>query len=631
MKNLSVCLTSLFIFFTIISPLCSNNRTDSLWGVYMNVGDDSLKLQALRNMSFELRSRDPDSAIVLAYLGIKKSEEIESKVMIASFYSVLGTNYSSNENYEKEKESYFKALEYLDKEKDGERLAPIYNNIGNAFDLQSDRKSTSEDNKSLLDSAQKYYQLAYQYYKKTRNKDKISIVLGNMGTLEFKLGNVEQALSYLREAYNIDMEYARYYLAFYKKSNEMSILYKANMMIEFNFLELQLENLLLLIEDDNEFAESLFGLGTVYYELGIFDKCEEYLLKSLKSSLEIKNPMIVKHSYIYLGKLYEKNNNYKKAYLNAKGQKKYLDTLHQRKIEERIADLGAVQENRLKDMEINNLEKLNGEQSRTNIALIIIAVLLIVIMIQLLIRMKAKVMVNTELKDLNATKDKFFSIIAHDLRNPIGNFKISLEVLSQEHDSFSREELTEFLSELNNSASSVFKLLENLLAWSRSQKGEIKLSPEQMDISYIINSNISLLKQMASQKNINLYSRLNEPYFAFYDNNTISTVIRNLISNAIKFTQVGGEICILAENINSELKISICDNGTGISEKDKEKLFKISEKFSTNGTSGEQGTGLGLILCQDFVEKNGGRIWAESEKGKGSKFIFTLPNPKNSL
>jgi len=622
-------LISLFLFFTIISPLCSNNRADSLWILYNKEGgDDSLKLIALRDMSFELRSRDPDSAIVLAYLGIKKSEELASKTLIANFYSVLGVNFGSKTDYKNERESYFKALEYLDKEKDGEILASVFNNIGNSFDLQSRLKSEPSA-KYFLDSAKKYYKLSFKTYIKTGNREKISIILGNMGTLEFKLGNVEQALSYLREAYDLDMENARYFLAFYKKSNELSILYKAGMMTEFNFLELQLENLLLLIDDDNEFAESLFGLGTIYYELGIFDKCEEYLQRSLQSSLKIENAMIVKHSYLFLGKLYEKNNDYKKAYLNAKSQMKFLDTLHQRKIEERIADLAAVQENKLKDMEINNLEELSEVQSRTNTALIIIALLLIVITIQLFIRMRAKAKINTELKELNATKDKFFTIIAHDLRNPIGNFKISLEVLSQEHESFSRGELSEFLSELDNSASSLFKLLENLLAWSRSQKGEIKLSPEQMDINYVINSNISLLKHSASQKNINLYSRLNEPYFAFYDNNTVSTVIRNLISNAIKFTQIGGEISVFAENLDSQLRISICDNGIGISEKDKEKLFKISEKFSNTGTSGEVGTGLGLILCRDFIEKNGGQIWAESENGKGSKFIFTLPNPKN--
>jgi signal transduction histidine kinase len=231
----------------------------------------------------------------------------------------------------------------------------------------------------------------------------------------------------------------------------------------------------------------------------------------------------------------------------------------------------------------------------------------------------------TELKELNDTKDRFFSIIAHDLKNPIGNLKNALEVLSKDYQSFSEEDLGEFLSDLDESARSVFELLENLLHWSRSQRGKIELNAANSNINYVVDSNISLLKQMASQKNINLYSKIEEDHFAFFDNNTISTVIRNLISNAIKFTPDGREIFVMAENSESELKISVCDEGVGISEKDSEKLFRVDEKFSTQGTSGEAGTGLGLILCQDFVEKNGGRIWVESEIGKGSQFIFTLP------
>ncbi len=235
-----------------------------------------------------------------------------------------------------------------------------------------------------------------------------------------------------------------------------------------------------------------------------------------------------------------------------------------------------------------------------------------------------------ELQDLNDTKDRFFSIIAHDLKNPIGNLKSALEILSDDYKSFSEDELGEFLSELDESASSVFELLENLLHWSRSQRGKIELHPEASDINYIIDSNISLLKQMASQKNINLYSKIKEPRIGFYDNNTISTAIRNLVSNAIKFTPEGGEIFLEAEIVNSELKVCVNDTGIGISEPDKIKLFKICEKFTTPGTSGELGTGLGLILCKDFIEKNKGRIWVESKIGKGSQFIFTVPTSSPS-
>lgn len=236
---------------------------------------------------------------------------------------------------------------------------------------------------------------------------------------------------------------------------------------------------------------------------------------------------------------------------------------------------------------------------------------------------------NCNLNELNATKDKFFSIIAHDLKNPISNFRDITKVLVENQDSFSKSEISEYLSMLNNSADSLFGLLENLLEWSRSQRGIIKYEPVHLDFTYLANNVISLSLPLAQAKKIELYSTVPEHFIIDADVNMINTVLRNLVSNAIKFTDENGRIEISATDHEHYSEFSVSDSGVGISQENLKKLFHIAENFSTLGTSNEKGTGIGLILCKEFVDKHGGRIWAESEYGVGTKFSFTIPKTEN--
>ena len=238
---------------------------------------------------------------------------------------------------------------------------------------------------------------------------------------------------------------------------------------------------------------------------------------------------------------------------------------------------------------------------------------------------------NCNLNELNATKDKFFSIIAHDLKNPISNFRDMTKVLVENQDSFSKSEISEYLSMLNNSADSLFGLLENLLEWSRSQRGIIKYEPVQLDFTYLANNVISLTLPLAQAKNIELSNRVPESFIIDADVNMINTVLRNLVSNAIKFTDEHGKIEISASEHENYYELSVSDNGVGISAENLKKLFHVSENFSTLGTSNEKGTGIGLILCREFIDKHCGKIWAESELGIGTKFSFTIPKSLNKI
>jgi len=230
-----------------------------------------------------------------------------------------------------------------------------------------------------------------------------------------------------------------------------------------------------------------------------------------------------------------------------------------------------------------------------------------------------------ELKQLNATKDKFFSIIAHDLINPFQAILGLSSLLIENYNEYGQQEIEEMLNDIESSSKRAYALLENLLIWGRSQTNLIKFQPENIDLKEIVADNLALIKSQSNKKHLHVRSEINTPCFAFADKNMIDTVIRNLITNATKFTPQYGEIVISARKQDKKIEVSVKDTGVGMSARQRDNIFRIDSKMNTPGTENETGSGLGLILCKDFVEKNGGKILVESEEGKGSTFRFTLP------
>lgn len=222
-------------------------------------------------------------------------------------------------------------------------------------------------------------------------------------------------------------------------------------------------------------------------------------------------------------------------------------------------------------------------------------------------------------------KDLFFSIIAHDLKGPLGSSLSLSEILEQEIDTYSREEIKEITGLLHESNKNIYKLLENLLDWSRVQTGMIEYNPKKVLLNKLVEESITLNKNTALNKNIDLKFESTEVIEVELDKDMIDTVLRNLLTNAIKFTDQQGEIRVTMQKIHQKVEVSITDNGIGIPDNIKEKLFKINEKVIQKGTDNETGNGLGLLLCNEFIRKNKGEIWAESKLGKGSTFKFVLP------
>ncbi|RED26861.1 phospho-acceptor domain-containing protein [Flavobacterium cutihirudinis] len=230
-----------------------------------------------------------------------------------------------------------------------------------------------------------------------------------------------------------------------------------------------------------------------------------------------------------------------------------------------------------------------------------------------------------KIQKLLSDKNQFFSIISHDLRGPLGSAVSLSEILVENIEDYSRDEIKEVSETLHDSNKNIYKLLENLLEWSQMQTGMILFRPQNLELNALIKENIELSKNAALNKNINLVFESTEIIEVEADKNMIDTILRNLLSNAIKFTDKKGEVVVTLTKRKQKVEIAISDNGIGVPDSIKERLFKINRKVMQKGTENETGSGLGLLLCNEFVNIHQGKIWVESEPGKGSTFKFTLP------
>ncbi|MEN6551360.1 MAG: two-component regulator propeller domain-containing protein [Methanobacterium sp.] len=234
---------------------------------------------------------------------------------------------------------------------------------------------------------------------------------------------------------------------------------------------------------------------------------------------------------------------------------------------------------------------------------------------------------NEKLQIINSEKDKLFSIIAHDLRSPFNSFLGLTQIMSEELPSLTMDEIKDIAVNMKASASNLYNLLENLLQWSRMQQATIPFNPKLLELFSIIEGNMAMLTQDANKKGIEISCNIPDDINFYADSNMFQTIIRNLVSNAIKFTPKGGKVTLSARTTDeNSVEIIIKDTGIGMSSQMVDNLFRLDVQINRQGTEGEPRTGLGLLICKDFIEKHGGKLWAESEEGKGSIFYFTIPS-----
>lgn len=239
---------------------------------------------------------------------------------------------------------------------------------------------------------------------------------------------------------------------------------------------------------------------------------------------------------------------------------------------------------------------------------------------------------NAKLQELNATKDKFFSLITSDFKTPFNELRELTDDLIGNIDNLQMTEVKDLAIEINNSTQKGLSLLEKLIEWSRIQKGKLKFTPEIVNANFLIKDIISKHKKAAAIKNIKLlFESGDDEFFVFADESMLTFTLNNLISNALKYTTSGGDIILSLKTKDDFVEFTVYDTGVGIAKDDVPKIFDASLFYSTRGTEGETGTGIGLIICKEFIERNGGKLWVESMEGIGSDFKFTIPTRDTSI
>jgi len=560
-------------------------------------------------------------------------------------YNRIASLYNQINDKNKALEYAFKALNIVNENNIDELKANLYNLIGS---LNRDLKN--------LELAEKYYTLAFKEWEKSKNISGLSTAYNNLGIVLDEKGDLQKALEY----YTKSLEFAT-------QQRDSSGIATAYNNIGFLYARIkQFDKALMSYQKSYEISvktngvdaahNTLNNIASTYLKQNNLEKASEALNKALRNIPNVVDQAYKQETYQLLSDLYAKKGDYRNAYHYKCVELAYADTLYTQQRLSSIAEMQARYETETKEKEIELLKKdvelkeLQFQKQRSvqqvliSLTLLLLAIFFGTSLILTIIRKKNKQLaeknaelfeINKKLKEseknlseLNATKDKLFSIIAHDLKNPFNALIGFSDILERNFNHLTDNEKKEYISVISESAQNLYKLLDNLLQWTRAQTGSINYIPEKFKLEPLIKQEVLNLNANAEKKRINVSVNASSAISVYADKNSIATVIRNLLSNAIKFTDIGGTIEIIASESKDFPKMAevvVKDSGIGIDQDDLERIFMIDGSYSTKGTANETGTGLGLLLCHEFVTKNSGKIWVNSSKGSGSEFHFTIP------
>ena len=565
------------------------------------------------------------------------SENLNDKDGLSYCLINIGNLYKSQGNYQLSLEYYQKALKLVEDINDLKGISKILLSLGSIhYELNDFEQAITNYKKALV------------IVEQLKDKKVIARGLNSLGEAYKKQRKFAEALQYSEQALNIRIEIKdREGIAFCYE-NIGDIYYGLS---DFN-KSLQYFNMLLEIAqqlDNNSFIySSYFNMGKVYLKIEKYELALKYTLQSLKIADTLNELNNLKKIHEQLANIYEKLHNYQNAYAQHVLFKQLEDsTLNKENIKKLIVyELNYQHDKEKKVSELEQLKKEVLQREETNRQKIISDSFIIGFLLTLgfsivvfrtynqkrkanIILEKQKLDIeqkNTELLELNATKNIFFSIIAHDLRGPLGGFWTLTQIMADEISSFTMAEIQDYAESMKTSASNIYHLLENLLQWAQIQQGLIPFDPGLFPLLPVVEDSLAPILESARNKSIHIVVEIPDDLMVFADYNILQTIIRNLASNAVKFTPKGGTVRLKAKNIdNSIIEISIIDTGIGMSLKITERLFKLGDQINRQGTEGEASTGLGLFLCKGFIEKHKGKIWVESKEGAGSTFYFTFP------
>ena len=678
----------LILIFLFSLPSFSQNHVEELKNKIITYpSKDKKYINLLNALAFDLHKNNPDSASYFAGEALKISERENYKAGVANSKKNLGLAAQIKGESNAASGLLVAAANLFESIDDTIGLVECYNGLGKVYYNKgyvdkaleifikalklseklpgSNTKANTLDNMGVVYLAQHNLIAALDYFfqaldlrEKSQDKSGIALSYNNVGMIYTEKKDYKRAIRYYNDALEAGKEVGDNYSLLNSYYN-LGLLYSQNDDYP-KALECFEQSIKMAgsLGNQVQLSNSFISIGNVYYNVNDIKKSFTFHQKALAIAKVSANPDILKQAYLSIYKDYKKMEQDGPALSYFEKYVYLRDSLNNKKTSEKIASLQEVYEKNKRESEIFGLRSQNLTNQQVAIEnasqrnFLIVSVLLLLCATGLLFyinnkrksafielgrqndeinrqreelaRQKEEIATkNEELEKLNTTKDKFFSIIAHDLRSPIASFSAFTEVLINYHDELSSEEVKYIASDLNQSVNNLNQLTDNLLTWARMQMRMVEPQPENLSLKPIIEDIVGQLHQIAEAKSIQIQI---EPYdhSVFADENYLRFALRNLISNAIKFTNSGGGIIIGTRKKSRMVHVSVADTGIGMKEESLKSLFDPDIKKNSRGTAGEKGTGLGLILCKEFIEKSGGQIWAVSQEGKGSIFTFSL-------
>ncbi len=652
----------------------SQSPIDSLQTVLKSDISDSTRVKTLLAIAGEYQRTDIKQSLPFAEQALTIATKLNNPVLMALCYQRISYYYSISGDFNSSLKYDDLALKAGIASKDSVRIAVGYSNVGDSY-----------FNLGKYDEAYFYFTNAYKVSKAHDDSLQMTIALYNVGKVFKELGQYDRALSHFKisenlsrqindkegEAYTQD-EYGDIYLRTNNYDSALLLLTKAlgtSRALKIDILEPRIitkiarshrrkgdfEKALAYYDTANllhnkmnnqyGIAEVRLGQGIVLIDQEKFDEGFQKIEESLAIANKLNARILITQCYFQLARHWELLGDFEKSLANFKLYKQEEDSIFSQEMQEKLyrdqvrfetesKDFLIAELNKQEDVRLSEMKKQEFIRNILAVVFALSVILLVTVYRSgqrrkeinklLLFHQQETELRSEELERLNAVKDKFFSIISHDLRSPINALAGLLDIMDK--GGLSKEDQAIHIHELKNRFNHTRSLLNNLLDWTLLQMDKLNLQAAKIDVKQIVEDNIELLKSI-NPKEVKITSTINQDVIAYADSNTFNLVMRNLITNAIKFTKGGGEIEIGAKEKGQDWLIYIKDSGIGMSKSVMEILFDKTAPYTTRGTANEKGTGLGLILCKEFVEKNGGKIWVESQEDAGSTFWFTIPKP----
>jgi signal transduction histidine kinase len=607
-------------------------------------------IDSLNNLSYKNRRNNPKLSLEYAIKAYDLCNQIDYIHGLATAIHNKGTAAAILGRFDLGMIDLAEASRIREEIGDFEGIISTFNNIGFIFSEMGNDKEALE-----------YYQKSLEYKEKTGSTKDIGITLNNIGWVYFRGSKYDLALTYFYRALAANEEDSDQRGVGASKSNIGTIYrYMGESQKGLDFHYQALENAQ-QFNDKVGMISILREISEDYFSMKKVDKAANYAAKSLSMAKEIGSLSEEKNSATLLANIFETKQQYKDATKLYKRVSQLNDSLFSKEKAEVLGQIkityeleARAKENLLlrKEQEINS-QRIRNQKYFLFLSFAFTAIAVAFIFFIISINRKVKVTnlqlkhknseiekqkeiiqekanavdeKNKELEKINQIKDKLIAVIAHDLKNPFNSISGYSEVLLSQFDSYSKNEIQSFLRIIYDSSNKGNVLLDNLLQWSMLQTKTLKFLPIRQNLYKLVSEELIYVQYIAKEKNIQIFNHIPRDIQIDADSNMLKTIIRNLVSNAIKYTGLNGTITLTAANIDSEINVSVEDTGIGIEPFIKEKLFTGEIGVTTKGQGGEKGTGIGLMLCKDFIDMHNGKIWIESEIKKGAKIYFSIPN-----